>query len=136
MWSQMFNFNGINWWTLLGGIGLNFIITTVSSLFGAYLQSNDGTAAAYQRLGAPLMVLAVFSLCVFAGWIIGKVADDDPLKHAMFSSLGAIVPFIFTAVMSLNPMLFMMAAVAAAGNLNGGMLAVPKRKHLPPDDME
>ena len=71
MWSELFNFTGINWWTLLGGIGLNFIITMVASLFGAYLQSSEATAEVYKQLGPPGMVVAVFACCLGAGWTIG-----------------------------------------------------------------
>ncbi|MBC7234337.1 MAG: hypothetical protein H5T69_00730 [Chloroflexi bacterium] len=129
---DLFNFQGINWWTLLGGLGLNFVITAIASIFGAYLGSNEATAGFYQQYGAPLMVLVVFIACVGAGYITAKIADDVPTKHAFISSLGAVVPFIFVAVLSFNPLLFMMAAVAAAGNLNGGMLAAPRRRHSGP----
>ena len=131
MFRDMLNFNGVNWWTLLGGLGLNFVITTFLSLFGTYLSANEGTADLYGRFGAPLMVLVLFAACVLSGWVIGKIADDEPVKHAFLSSLGALFPLLFAAVMTFNPMLLMMAAIAAAGNLNGGMLSVPRRHRFP-----
>ena len=134
MLRDLLNFRGVNWWTLLGGIGLNFVISTFLGLFGTYLASNEVTADFYARFGAPLMVLAVFGLSVGAGWIVGKIADDEPVKHAFLSSLGAIAPLFFAAVMTFNPMLLMMAAIAAAGNLNGGMLAMPRRHRFTRDD--
>lgn len=132
MFRDLFNFQGINWWTLLGGLGLNFVITTISSLSGAYLASNEATADFYQRFGAPLMVLIIFVACGLAGYITGKIADDVPLKHAVISSLGAIVPFLVGAVLLLSPVQFMLAAVAAAGAMNGGMLSVPRPRRRPP----
>ncbi len=128
---DLFNFEGINWWTLLGGLGLNFVITAIIAIAGAYLGTNEPTAAFYNQFGPPIMVLVVFVACVGAGFVTAKVADDVPTKHAFISSLGAVVPFIFVAVLSFNPMLFMMAMIAAAGNLNGGMLAAPRRRHGP-----
>ena len=129
MFSEMFNFRGINWWTLLGGLGLNFVITVFASIGGAYLSSNEATLELYQQIGPPAMVLIIFLACGFSGFITAKIADAEPVKHAFISSLGAIAPFIFTAVISFNIMPIMMAAVAAAGNLNGGILAVrrPRR---------
>jgi FtsH-binding integral membrane protein len=129
---DLFNFNGINWWTLLGGLGLNFVITAIIAIAGAYLGTNEATAEFYGRYGPPIMVIVVFVACVGAGFITAKIADDVPTKHAFISSLGAVVPFVLVAVLSFNPMLFMMAAIAAAGNLNGGMLAAPRRRHGPP----
>jgi len=131
---DLLNFEGINWWTLLGGIGLNFVVTAMTSIFGAYLGTNEPTAAFYERFGAPLMVIVVFAACVGAGWIIAKIADDVPTKHALLSSLGAIVPFVFVGAMTFNPLMLMMAVVAAAGSLNGGMLGVPRRRHLGPPE--
>jgi len=134
MFRDLLNFQGVNWWTLLGGIGLNFVMTTFLSLFGTYLSVNEATAEVYARLGAPLMVLVIFGLTLLAGWVIGKIADDEPVKHALLSSLGALVPLGFAAVMTFNPMLLMVAAIAVAGNLNGGMLSVPRRHRFPGDD--
>ena len=64
-----------------------------------------------------------------AGFVIAKIADDVPVKHALLSSLGAFVPFLVIAVMTFTPILLMLAVMAAAGNLNGGMLAVRRRHY-------
>ena len=82
------------------------------------------------------MVLAMFLACVLAGFIIGKIADDVPLKHALISSLGAVAPLVLASIRGLNPMLLMLALVAIAGNLNGGMLAMPRPKNRPPRNLE
>ena len=29
MFRELLNFRGINWWTLLGGLGLNFLVATL-----------------------------------------------------------------------------------------------------------
>ena len=129
MLRNLLSFDGINWWTLLGGLGLNFIISMGLSLTGTFLAS-AGEEGWYAQLGAPLMVLAMFLLGLAAGWLIAKIADNEPVKHAFLSALGAVVPLLFAAVMSFNPIPFMMAAVALAGNLNGGLLAVRRPRRL------
>mgnify|MGYP006293460735 CR=1 FL=1 len=136
MFSELFNFEGINWWTLLGGIGFNFIITMMSSIGGAYLAQNEATAQLYRNFGSALMILLIFAGCVLAGFVTGKIADTVPVKHAFISSLGAVAPFLFLAITTFNPIAFMMAAVAVAGNLNGGRLAIPRPKHTPPPNRE
>ena len=73
--SSLFNFQGVNWWVLLGGMGMNFIITMVYALLGAYLGSNEATADTYAQIGPPVMVLAIFLSCILAGFIAGKLAD-------------------------------------------------------------
>jgi len=129
MLRELFNFRGINWWTLVSGLGLNFVITIFGSLGGAYFATNEATAEAYQQYGPLLMMLAIFVACGIGGFLVAKIADDVPVKHALLSSLGSFVPFLAMAVLTFTPMLLMLAAMAAAGNLNGGMLAV-RRRHL------
>ena len=96
MFKQLLNFDGINWWTLLGGLGLNFVITVFTSIGGAYLAVNKSTAGFYTQFGPPLMIIWIFLACGLAGYIVGKIADDFPLKHAFWASLGAIVPLLLT----------------------------------------
>ena len=134
MLRYLFSFQGVNWWTLLGGVGLNFVITIFSSLAGAYFATNEATGDAYQQHGALLMMLVIFITCGIAGFVIAKIADDVPVKHAFLSSLGAFVPFLAMAVLTFTPMLFLLAAMATAGNLNGGMLAIRRRRYVPPRD--
>ena len=138
MFRNLLNLEGINWWTLLGGLGLNFVIATGISITSAVLSEIETTKDFYQRYGLPLVVLAIFLACGFAGYIVAKIADDQPLKHAFWASLGAVAPLLFAAVLSMcqNPMLFMLAVVAAAGALNGGMLAIPRPRYRPPQGRE
>ena len=136
MLSDLLNFQGINWWTLLGGLGLNFVITIFASLCCDYLATNESTADIYLQIGPVLMVLVIFIACGLAGFIVAKIADDVPLKHAVWSCLGAIVPFIAGAVLFFNPMQFMLAGVALAGAFNGAMLAIPRPRYRRPQDRE
>ena len=133
MLKYLFSFEGVNWWTLLGGLGLNFVLTLFASLGGAYLSTNPATADFYGQMGAPLMILVIFLLGGVAGFITGKIAGEHAVKHAFLGSLGAAVPFLIGAVLLLSPMQLMLAAVAVAGNMNGGMLSVPKPKYTRPE---
>lgn len=130
MFRELTNFRGVNWWTMLGAIGLNFIISLMVSLLGAYLGTNESTKELYARWGIVVMMALIFFLCVLAGWATAKIADDVPLKHAFWGSIGAAMPFLASAVMFINPMQLMVAGVAIAGGLNGGMLGTPK-PHTP-----
>jgi hypothetical protein len=128
MFSELFNLRGINWWTLLGGIGMNFIITIFLALSGAYLGLVEETAEAYAEFGLPAIVLALFLACGLAGFIVARIADDVPVKHSFVASLGAVTPLAAVGILSFNPLPIMMALVAVAGNLNGGMLAMRRSR--------
>jgi hypothetical protein len=126
MLRNLLTFDRVNWWVLLGGLGLNFIISIFSSLVGAYLAVAEDTASFYVQYGPPLMLLAVFLACGVAGWIVAKISYEVPIRHAFLSSLGASVPYLFFGVIGFNPWLLILAVVAIAGNMNGAMLAMPK----------
>jgi hypothetical protein len=117
-------------------LGLNFVITVFTSIGGAYLAVNESTTDFYARFGPPLMVIWLFLACGLAGFIVGKIADDLPLKHAFWSSLGAVAPLLVGAVLFLNLTQFLLVGVALAGALNGGMLATPRPRYRPPSDRQ
>lgn len=133
MLRHLFSFDGVNWWTLLGGLGLNFVLTMFASLGGAYLSANPATEAFYGQFGAPMMIIVIFLMCGVAGFVTGKIADEYHIKHAFLASLGAAVPFFIGGLLLFSPMQVMLAAVAVAGNMNGGMLSVPKPKYTRPE---
>ena len=130
MFRDLFNFKGINWWTLLGGLGSFFMSSMALSILGSYLSGRLGEQGWYAQLGAPLMVLLAFLLGIIVGWVIAKIADDEPMKHAFISSLGAVAPLTIAAVLTLNVIPFMMAAVMLAGGMNGAMLSMRRRHRL------
>ncbi|NLG49776.1 MAG: hypothetical protein GX552_06670 [Chloroflexi bacterium] len=134
MLKHLFSFRDVNWWVLLAGLGLSFVSVTALATFGTYL--SETSPEFYQQWGMVLMVLGVFLLCLLTGFITGKTAGDLQLRHAFLSSMGAAVPLLLVGVLTLNPMLLLMVAVAVAGAMNGGSLAVPKRRYGPPRNRE
>jgi hypothetical protein len=136
MYKNLLNLEGINWWTLLGGLGLNLILTLLIATGGTLLAVGDATKDFYQNYGSAVMIAAVFLVCGMNGYIVGKIAEEQPVKHALWASLGAVAPLSFMAVPYLcqEPLRLMLALVAALGALNGGMLSVPKPHYRPPAD--
>jgi hypothetical protein len=132
----MFSFQRINWWTLVGGVGLNLFISVMTVLVSIFLSLDEKPKPFYMQFGPALIMLAVFLLCGLAGFVISRLADDVPLKHAFLSSMGAFVPFMVVGILSLaNPLSalhsVMIAIIAVAGGLNGGFLGLPKRHYRP-----
>ena len=133
MLKGLLNFQRINWWVLLSAFGLNFFVSAMSALLGAYLASTPSSEVFYQQFGQPLMLLAIFVVCGLIGFIISRIADDVPVKHALLGGFGAAVPFVTMAVLSLNVMMLMLGIVALAGNVNGAILGIPRRRSMPRD---
>lgn len=130
MWKRWTNLEGLNWWLLGGGFGISFVAVGLAAVLGGFV----GTIATefYLTWGPVLSVILVFLLCALAGYVTAKFADVYPMKHALWGSMGAVIPLVVGAVLLVHPFLIMLALVSVAGALNGGRLAIPKRRHAPP----
>ncbi len=130
MWKHWTNLDGLNWWLLGGGFGISFVAVGLAAVLGGYV----GTIATefYLTWGPVLSVVLVFLLCALAGYVTAKFADIHPMKHALWGSMGAVIPLVVGAVLLVHPFLIMLALVSVAGALNGGRLAIPRRRHAPP----
>ncbi len=132
MFKNLFNLEKINWWILLGGIALNLTIVLTVGLVNAYVANHEATAEAYRQFGGPILLLIIFLACGLAGYLVGKMADDEPVKYAFLSSLGAAVPMTVGAFLFVNLSQLLLAIVAVLGGLNGGVLSLPRHRHSPP----
>jgi hypothetical protein len=131
MFKNLFNLEKINWWILLGGIALNLTIVLTVGLLNAYVANHEATAETYRQIGGPILLLVIFLACGLAGYLVGKMADDEPVKYAFLSSLGAAVPMAVGALL-FNLAQLLLAIVAVLGGLNGGVLSLPRHRHSPP----
>ena len=93
MLRHLFSFDGINWWTLLGGLGLNFVLTLFAALGGAYLSANPATAEFYGQFGDALMIVVIFVVCGLAGFVVGKIADENRASTPSWPASGRRCPF-------------------------------------------
>jgi hypothetical protein len=132
MFKNLLNFEGINWWTLVAGLGANFVATTFIALAIVALRGDQSAAGVFESFGLLIVLAAIFLICGLVGYIIAKIADDQPLKHALWASMGSAVPFVVFGVLLLNPNLVLGAAFSVLGALNGGMFAIPKPHYRPP----
>ncbi|MHB1295136.1 MAG: hypothetical protein ACYC4R_09075 [Anaerolineae bacterium] len=132
MLKSLFSFDGVNWWVLVGGLGFNFIISLLTSGIGAFLATGETSSALYQAYGMPVMMLAIFLSAGLAGFVIAKIATEYPLKHAVLSSLGSAVPFLAVAILSVQPLLLLVAIISVLGAFNGGVLAQRRQHYNPP----
>lgn len=128
MLRYLFSLDRVNLWVLLGGAGLNLLIALSSSLVSAYFALAGDERGPLQPLLPPLMLLGVFLACGLAGWIIAKISEDVPLRHAFLAALGAAVPYTYFGLTWLNPWLLILGLVAVAGNVNGALLVLRNRR--------
>jgi hypothetical protein len=122
-WKQIFNLRGTNLWLIGAGVGLN-----VSWMFATFL-------IAYRVLGRSQNIVVVqLALMISAfvgpflnGWLTGRLAADGRgPTYGAIGSLGSVV-LILIVLLPSGILGLLVAIVALAGGLNGGLLSQRRR---------
>jgi hypothetical protein len=123
-WKALFNLRGINFWWLASGVGLNISWTIVVLLFAfRVLSAGIDTVENIQLV----LMVGMFLGPLLIGWLIGRWADDGRgPTYGLIGSLGSLALILFVVLPS-GPLGLLVAAVALAGGLNGGMLSQRRR---------
>jgi len=124
-WKALFNLHGINFWWLASGVGLNLSWATVVLLFVFRVLSAGIDTV--ENMQVALMV-AFFLGPLLIGWLIGRWADDGRgPTYGLISSLGGLALILY-AILPSGPLGLLVAVVALAGGLNGGLLSQRRRR--------
>ena len=122
-WKQIFNVQGLNFWLLASGIGLNVIFTYGTMVFLiALLESNLSLMQA-------AFILFTFLGTFFTGWLTGKLAHDNRgPSYGVISSLGSVGLLFYILIPSGGLLGIMIIVIALAGGLNGGLMSMTRYK--------
>jgi hypothetical protein len=124
-WKSLVNLNGLNFWLIASGIGLNLIFTFLIILFSFY--NLTGAPQTLENIQLGLMV-AVFLSTFLTGWLIGRMADDNRgPAYGFISSLGSVA-LIVTVILPAGILGILLAVAALAGGINGGVMSQRRRK--------
>jgi hypothetical protein len=124
-WKSLVNLSGLNYWLIASGIGLNLIFTYLAIFLSFYGLNVEPQAVE----GTQLILMAVTFLSnLLTGWLIGWMADDNRgPSYGLMSSLGS-VGLIVTVILPTGILGILLAVVALAGGINGGILSLRRRK--------
>jgi len=124
-WKSLVNLSGLNYWLIASGIGLNLIFTYLAILF-TFAGLNVGPQAVE---GTQLILMALIFLSnLLTGWLIGWMADDNRgPTYGLLSSLSS-VGLIVTIILPAGILGILLAVVALAGGINGGVLSMRRQK--------
>ena len=124
-WKALFNLRGINFWWLVSGVGLNISWTIVVLLF-AFRVLSAGIDTV-ENVQVVLMVGSFLGPLVI-GWLIGRWAGDGRgPTYGLIGSFGSLALILYVVLPS-GPLGLLVAVVAAAGGLNGGLLSERRRR--------
>jgi hypothetical protein len=121
-WGDIFNFRGINFWHIASSVGLNVLWTGGSLLFTFYFLGRSKDILLILQLG---LMISVFMGSLIAGLLFGKLAADGRgLTYGLIGSLGSAALSLFIVLPSGGILGLMLAVIAIAGGVNGGILSL------------
>lgn len=131
-WKRALDPSGLNWWTVVSGMGLNFVLTSFMSLALTALTAG-GTAPAVYTLS---MSAGAFLIPLLTAYVCGRLADERYLAYAFYPLVGflilAVPGVLYAGMFGLLIVLF-----GVLGAFNGATLAArraARRRHVPKDE--
>ena len=115
---RMFDPQGLNWWTIVSGIGMNFILTGLLFL-GASSLAASGTG---ETLYALTMAAGGFLIPLFTAYICGRLSDERYLTYAFYPMIGYLVLTV-PGILIAGLFGVLMVAIGVLGAFNGAQLA-------------
>ncbi len=125
-WKALFDLRGTNFWWLASGIGLNLGWGVIVLLFVFRILSTGTDTVENMQL---VLMIAFFLGPLLIGWLIGRWADDGRgPTYGLIGSFGGL-PLIVYTILPSGLLGLLIAVVALAGGINGGLLS---RRRRPP----
>lgn len=129
---RIFNPQGLNWWLVVSGIGLNFVSMTFLMLGVIYAAQNEFSPA----LITTAMSLGGFLIPLLTAYVCGRMGDERFLTYAFYPLIGYMVPVLF-GIASAGMFGLLMVVFGVLGAFNGGNLAArraSRRRHYTGDN--
>jgi hypothetical protein len=124
-WKALFNLRGINFWWLASGVGLNLSWAIVVLLFVFRVLSAGIDTVENMQV---VLMIGFFLGPLAIGWLVGRWADDGRgPTYGLIGSFGSL-PLILYVILPSGPLGLLVAVVALAGGLNGGLLSQRRRR--------
>ncbi len=86
-WNRLFDTQDLNWWTIVSGIGLNFVLTSFLFLGATPLVSADAPEAVF----VTVICLGAFAIPLLTAYICGRLADECVLTYAFYPLIGFLI---------------------------------------------
>ena len=124
-WKRLVDLRGTNLWLIAAAVGCNVIWTSLTLFIGVFVLDSSESAILIVQLG---LIVSEFLGPLLSGWLIGRMAADGRgPTYGVIGSLGSVGLILFmllpTGIIGL-----MVAVVALAGGLNGGLLSEGRRR--------
>lgn len=115
---RVFDPQGLNWWTIVSGIGMNFILTGLLFLGASSLAAAETGETAY----ALVMAAGGFLIPLLTAYICGRLGDERYLTYAFYPMIGYLVLTV-PGILIAGLFGVLMVAIGVLGAFNGAQLA-------------
>ncbi len=126
-WRRVFEPQGLNWWTIVSGIGMNFVLTALLFLGLTYAAANEIGEMTYTLL----MAGGGFFIPLSTAYVCGRIGDERFLAYAFYPLIGYLILAV-PGILSAGVFGLLMVAFGILGAFNGANLAARrarKRRH-------
>lgn len=123
----IFNLRGINGWHLANTLGWNFLGTSAVLLAIYYLLEKNPTRIVFFQI---FLLIGFFLVPLTGGLLFGRLAGDNRgLTYGVVGSLVSVALSLFLVLPSGGILGVMLAIIAVAGGLNGGLLGYKRAEN-------
>jgi len=117
-WKRIFEPQGLNWWTIVSGMGMNFVMTAFLFIIMAVVSGEEMGGTVYTLI----MSVCGFLIPMITAYICCRLAGERYMTYAMYPLIGylilAVPGILFAGVFGL-----LMVAFGVLGAFNGANLA-------------
>jgi hypothetical protein len=119
-WRQMLEPQGLNWWTIVSGMGMNFVLTSFLLLGLATFTAAEGGLG--EVAVSLTLSLGAFLIPLLTAYVCGLVSGERYLAYAFYPLVGFAVLTVPAALSSLM-LSVLMLGFGFLGAFNGANLA-------------
>ena len=122
-WRRIFEPQGLNWWTIVSGIGMNFVLTALLFIGLVYAAANEVGEVIYTLT----MTAGGFLIPMFTAYVCGRISGERFMAYAFYPLVGYLILAV-PGVLSAGLFGLLMIAFGIMGAFNGANLAARRAR--------
>jgi hypothetical protein len=125
--NRLLNPQGLNWWTVVSGMGLNFVLTSFLLLGAASVAAQGGS----QVVSTLMVAGGAFLIPLLTAYVCGRMMGERFLAYGMYPLAGFLVVAV-AGVLSTGVFGLLFIGFGLLGAFNGATLAARRamrRRH-------